>query len=140
MKNTFLLIISLAFVACNSIKKPLESKAKYDILVGGDYGGASFRFYEMVTEENEFKMLLSDDIIKRYVTKNDIKTNNFILVNLGEKDKEGYTIKVTKVQETKTKIILTIKEIDPTTNQIVTNTKPYFIIKVKSKKEIEILD
>ena len=140
MKKILFLFLIISVSACNSVKKPLESKVKYDILVGGDYGGGSFRFYELVTEENEFKMLLSDEIIKKYIKKDDIKTNNFILVNLGEKVKEGYSIKIQKVVETKDKITLTIKELEPKIITIENQTKPYFIIKVKSKKTIEIIE
>lgn len=136
-----LFLFSIIFIsACNSVKKPMESKVKYDVLVGGDYGGGSFRFYELITEDNEFKMLLNDEIIRKYIKKDDIKTNNFILVNLGEKEKEGYTIKIQKVVESKDKITLTIKELEPKIKTIENQTKPYFIIKVKSKKAIEIVE
>lgn len=137
IKRSILFLVFL-LVACNTVKKPMESRVKYDLLVGDDYGGGSFRFYELITEENEFKMLLSDAIIKKYIRKDDIKKNNFILVNLGEKEREGYTIKIKKVIESKDRITLTISELQPSTTTLETPTKPYFIIKVKSKKTIEI--
>jgi hypothetical protein len=56
---------------------------------------------------------------------------------LGEKNKEGYTIIVDKIEEQKDKIILSIKEIEPQTTNLVT-TSPCYVIKVKSKKTIEI--
>jgi hypothetical protein len=140
MKKYYFLILTLVLVACNAVKKPMESRQKYDLLVSGDYGGGAFRFYELITEENEFKMLLSDDIIKKYIRKDDIKDNNFILINLGEKAKEGYTIKIKKVVESKDKITLTISEVEPKSATIETPTKPYFVLKVKSKKSIEILE
>lgn len=140
MKKALFLFLIITVSSCNSVKKPMESKVKYDVLVGGDYGGGSFRFYELITEENEFKMLLNDEIIKKYIKKDDIKTNNFILVNLGEKEKEGYSIKIQKVVESKDKITLTIKELEPKIKTIENQTKPYFIIKVKSKKAIEIIE
>lgn len=138
MKKYSLLFIVLALTSCSSTKKPMESKPLYDVLFGSDYGGGSFQFYEIISEENEFKMLLGDDMIKQYVKKDDIKTNNFILVNLGEKSSGGYTIKVEKIKELKDKIEVTIKEIPPSGMSISVMTKPCYVIKIKSKKPIEI--
>jgi hypothetical protein len=82
-------------------------------------------------------MLLKDKMIKPYITKEEIDSCNFILINLGEKSKEGYTIKVETIEEVNDKIILSIKEIEPQTTNLVT-TSPCYVIKVKSKKTIEI--
>lgn len=138
MKKYSLLFIVLVLTSCTSNKKPMESKPLYDVLFGSDYGGGSFQFYEIISEENEFKMLLGDEMIKPYVKKDDIKTNNFILVNMGEKSSGGYTIKVEKVKELKDKIEVTIKEIPPSGMSTSVMTKPCYVIKIKSKKPIEI--
>ena len=82
-------------------------------------------------------MLLKDKMIKPYITKEDIDTCNFILINLGEKSKKGFTIKVENIVELKDKIVLSINEIEPQTTNLVT-TSPCFVIKIKSKKTIEI--
>ena len=133
-------IVSLIFLlfSCSSTKPPMISGIKYDVLTGSDYGGASFQFYEIISEEAEFNILLTDDIIKPYVKKEDIKTCNFILVNMGEKKSEGYTLKVQKVEELADKIIITLKEIEPRGNVAQVTTKPCYVIKIKSKKPIEI--
>ncbi len=110
----------------------------YDVLFGSDYGGASFQFYEIVTEENEFNILLTDDMIKPYVKKDDILTCNFILVNMGEKKSGGYTLEVQKVEELADKIIVTLKEVEPKGVATMAVTKPCYVIKIKSKKPIEI--
>ncbi|RAR75391.1 protease complex subunit PrcB family protein [Flavobacterium aciduliphilum] len=128
----------LLFFSCSTQKQPLVSSLKYDILFGNDYGGASFQFYEIITEQDEFTILLTDDMIKPYVKKDDIEKNNFILINLGEKKSKGYTIKIQKIEERSDKIILTIKEIEPKGNVVQTTTNPCFVLKVKSKKPIEI--
>ncbi len=133
-------IVSLVFVlfSCSSTKPPLISGVKYDVLTGSDYGGASFQFYEIISEEAEFNILLTDDIIKPFVNKDDIKTCNFILVNMGEKKTAGYSLKVQKVEELDDKIIVTLKEIEPKGNLAQVVTKPCYVIKIKSKKPIEI--
>lgn len=138
MKKYSLILFVIVLTSCTSTKKPLESKPLYDVLFGSDYGGGSFQFYEIISEENEFQMLLGDDMIKSYVKKEDIKSNNFILINMGEKPSGGYTIKVESIQELEDKIIVTIKEIPP--QEIATSviTKPCYVIKIKSKKTIEI--
>lgn len=138
MKKYSLILFAIILTSCTSTKKPLESKPLYDVLFGSDYGGGSFQFYEIISEENEFQMLLGDDMIKSYVKKEDIKFNNFILINMGEKPTAGFTIKVESIQEFADKIIVTIKEIPP--QEIATSviTKPCYVIKIKSKKTIEI--
>lgn len=133
---TFAFILTL--VACGATKPPMVSGVKYDVLFRSDYGGGAFQFYEIITEKNEFDMLLSDDMIKPYVKKGDIETCNFILVNMGEKKSEGYTLKVQKIEEQKDKIVITLKEIEPKGMVAEVLTKPCYVLKIKSKKTIEI--
>ncbi len=134
-------VIFFVFIlfSCGSTKRPLISKPLYDILYQSDYGGAPFQFYEIITEKKEFDILLNDQIINPYVKKEDIETCNFILINLGEKEKLGYTIEVDKITELKNKIVISIKEIEPKGNSIGIS-KPSSVIKIKSKKTIEIKD
>lgn len=138
MKN--IVIVSLMFMlfSCGSTKPPMLSKPLYDVLFGNDYGGASFQFYEIITEEKEFNMLLKDKMIKPYVKKEDITTCNFILVNIGEKQQEGYTIEVNNIEELPDKMVVSIKEIAPKSTAIANTTNPCYVIKIKSKKTIEI--
>jgi len=138
IKKIALASLFLVLFSCSSTKQPIVSAVKYDILFGSDYGGASFQFYEIISEKDEFNILLTDDMIKPYVKKNDIETCNFILVNMGEKNKEGYTLKVQKVEELPDKILVTLKEIEPRGNVAQVTTKPCYVIKIKSKKPIEI--
>ena len=113
------------------------AKPLYEILFRNDFGGAGFQFYEIISEKDEFNILLVDDLIKPYVRKTDIETCNFILINLGEKQAKGFTIEVTNIEELPDKIIITIKEIAPKNNALEV-TKPCYVIKIKSKKAIEI--
>lgn len=135
-----IVIVSLVFMlfSCGSTKPPMLSKPLYDLLFGSDYGGASFQFYEIITEEKEFNMLLKDKMIKPYVNKEDITTCNFILVNIGEKQQEGFTIEVNTIEELPDKMVVSIKEIAPKSTSIANTTNPCYVIKIKSKKPIEI--
>lgn len=125
--------------SCSSSKKATENQL-YKVLVTSEYGGGSFRFYEIITEQKEFNMLLGDEEIKEFVKPGDIKTANFILVNLGEKNNGGYGIKVESVVEEADKIVVSIKETEPKSGSNVTMalTNPYAVIKINSKKPIEI--
>ncbi len=134
--GTILLVITL--FSCSSSKPPMISEPMYDVLFGSEYGGASFQFYEIVSDEKEFNILLTDEMIKPYVKKEDIETCNFILVNMGEKKSGGYTLEVQKVEELADKVIVTLKEIEPKGVATMAVTKPCYVIKIKSKKPIEI--
>lgn len=138
IKKIVIASLFLVLFSCSSTKPPLISAVKYDVLFGSDYGGASFQFYEIISEKDEFNILLTDDMIKPYVKKEDIETCNFILVNMGEKKSEGYTLKVQKVEELPDKIVVTLKEVEPRGTVTQVTTKPCYVLKIKSKKPIEI--
>lgn len=134
-----ILLILTALYSCSTSKKTVENQL-YKVLISEEYGGGNFRFYEIITEPKEFKMLLGDDKIRKFVKADDIKTSNFILVNLGEKTHGGYDIEVVNVEEKADKVVVTIKEIEPKKGSNVTMaiTNPYAVIKINSKKPIEI--
>jgi hypothetical protein len=142
-KNSIVLLFTFLFFSCGS-KKPivLEEKKLYDILLRKEEGGAKFRFYEIISEEKEFRMIANDEYIKPYLEKEEFKKSNFILVNLGLKDKSGYEIRIDKAVETANKISLRITELEPknTENTISGDFTPNFVIRVKSKKAIEIIE
>ncbi|MEO0038794.1 MAG: hypothetical protein RIQ59_2005 [Bacteroidota bacterium] len=137
--KTIIILFFFALISCNSARKPLLSKPLYEILFNSDNGGAPFQFYEIVTETKEFSMLLKDKKIKPYVKKEDINSCNFILVNMGEKSKLGYIISIENIEELSDKIIIKIKEIEPQLATASQTTKPCSVIKIKSKKAIEII-
>lgn len=139
MKKIILLLFTIIFCACSSVKPPESSFTSYDILYSREQDGATFQFYEIITEESEFQMLLKDPIISPYLNKSDIKTCNFILVNLGEKSSGGWTIKVEKVKIEKDKVEVVIKEIPPKGIATTVMTTPNFVLRIKSKKPIEII-
>lgn len=139
MKKLIPILLLTVLYSCSTTKKVVENKL-YSVLVSSEYGGGNFRFYEIITETKEFKMLLGDEEIKKFVKPDDIKTSNFILVNLGEKNNGGYGVEVESVVEEVDKIVVTIKEIEPKKGSNVTMaiTNPYAVIKINSKKQIEI--
>jgi hypothetical protein len=143
MKKIILIFSAVFFFSCGS-KKPvvIEKKTLYDIMLRKEEGGAKFRFYEIISEEKEFKMIFKDEFIKPYLEKEEFKKSNFILVNLGLKSKMGFQIQIDKAEEKADKIILKITEVEPKNSEdaVSGSFTPNFVIRVKSKKTIEIIE
>jgi hypothetical protein len=143
VKKAIVIFCAVLFSSCFS-KKPtvLENKVLYDILLRKEDGGAKFRFYEIITEEKEFKMISKDKFIGPYLEKDEFQKSNFILINLGLKNKMGYQIKIEKAEEKINKIVLKITEVEPKNieNATIGDFTPNYVIRVKSKKPIEILE
>ncbi|RZJ67297.1 MAG: protease complex subunit PrcB family protein [Flavobacterium sp.] len=135
---TAFLILFLA--ACSSTKKTAGTLPLYEVLTSKSDGGGNIRFYEVVSTSDEFRMLLGDENLKRKIKPDDINSANFIILNMGEKRSGGYSIDVEKVEETADKIVVTVKETKPDEDSMTTQaiTYPYAIVKINSKKTIEI--
>jgi hypothetical protein len=138
MKKITLILLTLLLVSCGvSSTKNAGTKPLFEILTQQNDGGASIRFFEILTEENEIAMLQNDDKLKNKIHPNDIQTSNFIVLNMGEKTSEGCKISIESVVETEKNIIVTVKEISPetttATQEIMT---PFSVVKINSKKEI----
>lgn len=116
-------------------KKPL-----YEMLSQQSDGGATIRFFEILTDSKEIVMLRGDKNIKQEITDADLKNANFLILNMGEKKSGGYSIGIEKVEETDEKLIFTVKETEPKPGEMVTQniTYPYAIIKINSKKPIDV--
>ena len=140
MKRIVVLVCVLVLASCSSTKNSSIDTSLYKVLISSEYGGGSFQFYEIITEQKEFNMMLGDDELKKLIKPTDIQTANFILLNLGEKTSGGYSVEVVKVEELSDKIVVTVKENAPQSGQMATTamTNPYTVVKVNSKKPIEI--
>lgn len=140
MKSITLLLLTLILVSCGSSKTITNTAPNglFEILSQQDNGGASIRFFEILSQPNEIAMLQYDDKLKHKINTNDIQNSNFVILNLGEKTSKGYSINVESVVETEKNIIVTLKEISPKENTTSTQeiTTPYSILKINSKKEI----
>jgi len=138
MKKIAFALLTVFLVSCSSSKKPAESNSLFEVLTQQPDGGASIRFFEILSESKEIAMLQNDEKLKNKIHPNDIQTSNFVVLNMGEKETGGYKIGVESVVETDKNIIITVKETIPETNAMVTQvmTYPYCIVKINSKKEI----
>lgn len=139
MKKAVLFILALILVSCGASSSKTSGKnVLYEVLTQQTDGGASIRFFEILSEENEIAMLQNDEKLKEKIKTNDIQTSNFIVLNMGEKTSGGYKIGIESVVETDKNIIITIKETTPQSGSMVTQeiTTPYCVVKINSKKEI----
>lgn len=138
-KGICLLAIACMF-SCSSSKNT-ASKPLYEVLNYNNDGGANIRFYEILTEPNEIKMLMSDKTLKHKIKSEDMEKSNFIILNMGELPEGNYTVEITKVEETATNIILHVKEMKPkrlNPNPDGVFVYPYSVVKINSKKPIVI--
>ncbi len=139
MKKYFLILLIIIVSSCSSVISKDATKPLYEILTVQKDGGASIRFFEILSEEREIKMLLGDDNLKKKIIPNDINTCNFVILNMGEQNTNGNSIGVERVEEKADKIIITTKENKSNSNTITVDyLYPYTIVKVNSKKEIVI--
>lgn len=137
MKKIAIVCITLILISCGSTTKNVKMPL-YEVLTQQNDGGAKIRFFEVLSETREIKMLLNDDNLKKKIKPTDVNTCNFIILNMGEKNANGYSITIASIEETTDKVIITTKEKEPTTVQSAEPlfVYPYSIVKINSKKEI----
>lgn len=140
MKKLIFLFVGVIAIGCRTSKPDNSNKPLYEVLTQQNNGGASIRFFEILTESREIKMLQNDENLRKKIKPEDINTSNFIILNMGEKNSGGYSITVDKVEETADKIIVTVKENEPKSGGVATSvmSNPYTIVKINSKKPIVI--
>jgi len=137
MKVFIAYIAVLLMTSCITVKKN-EAKPLFEIFSENSNGGSKIEFYEILTEPNEFIVLLNDPELKGLVKPKDIETSNFLILNLGEKSTGGYSIGVESAKETDANIVVKIKKTSPEAGENVTYafTNPFTIVKINSKKPI----
>lgn len=141
MKKGLSVFIIFFLIGCSTKRSTTESKPLLEILTAQEDGGATIRFFEILTEEKEIKMLQNDALLKNKISAQDLLTANFVILNMGEKNTLGHTIDVKSVEETQDKIIITVRDVAPKTASVAENEVfyyPYSILKINSKKEISI--
>ena len=140
MKKAILIACTILIAACSTQKVVKSDHPLYDVLLQSDQDGAPIQFYEILSEANEIKMLLSDPDLRNKIDDDDIETSSYLILNMGEKTSGGYSIGIESVVEEADKIIVTVKEIKPAEGAMTTSvmTYPFAVVKINSKKKIEI--
>lgn len=137
MKKIVAVLGVFVLISCGA-KKTSGSTALYEVLTEQSNGGGNIKFFEILTEPNEIKMLENDPLLADKMKQTDIGNSNYVILNMGEKNTSGYSIGVEKVEETDKNIIITVKENSPTPDAMVMQviSYPYTVVKIHSKKEI----
>ncbi|WP_125722838.1 protease complex subunit PrcB family protein [Flavobacterium ustbae] len=137
MKKVISILAVFVLISCGA-KKTSAATGLYEVLTVQSNGGGNIKFFEILTEPNEIKMLENDPLLADKVKNSDTNTSNYVILNMGEKNTSGYTIDVVNVEETDKNIIITVKENNPAkdamTMQVI--SYPYTVVKINSKKEI----
>ncbi len=138
MRKYFLIIGAIVLYSCSSTKNT-ASKPLYEVLVVNNDGGANIKFYEILSEPKEIKMLLGDETLSKLIKSDDIANSSFLVLNTGPTKESLNRVKVEKVVETPTEIEVYLKDtqknLEPTMIDDMTKY-PYTVVKVNSKKPI----
>ncbi|HEY0045089.1 MAG TPA: protease complex subunit PrcB family protein [Flavobacterium sp.] len=141
MKKVIVLFSIIMMLSCSSTKTGVAGKKPlYEILTEQGDGGATIRFFEVLTESKEIEMLQNDETMQKKIQEADLQNATFLILNMGEKTTGGYKIGVENVEETADKVIVTVKDINPEPGSMVTQafTYPYTVVKINSRKPIEV--
>lgn len=140
MRKFLSLVLIIILFSC-STNKNTASKVLYEVLVVNNDGGANIKFYEVLTESKEIKMLLGDETLAKLIKPKDINESSFLILNTGPTKEPYNRMKIEKVVETDSQIEVYLKDtqknleataIDDTTKY------PYTVLKINSKKPIVI--
>lgn len=133
-----MLVIAGILFSCGASKNNLAPKPLYEVLIQKSNDGAKVRFFEIISQPDEFTMIKSDPELKDKIEPNAIDHANFLILSMGEKPTGGYSIGIDNVKETDKNIIVSVKETEPKPGEMATMgfTNPYCVVRINSKKEI----
>jgi hypothetical protein len=140
MRKFLSLVLITMFLACTSTKN-VASKPLFEVLVVNNDGGANIKFYEVLTDSKEIKMLLGDETLAKLIQSKDINESSFLILNTGPTKEPYNRMKIEKVIETETQIEVFLKDSQKNIEQTAiddTTKYPYTVVKVNSKKPIVI--
>jgi hypothetical protein len=139
-KKIILILVIVLLYSCSSTKN-IEKKPLYEVLLVNNDGGANIKFYEVLTEPKEIKMLLSDEALGKKIDSNDITNSNFVILNSGPTIEKSNKISIENVIETPTQIEVYVKDSQKNIEAVQTDDDtlyPYTVVKINSKKPIVI--
>lgn len=134
-----ILVIALLY-SCSSTKN-IDKKPLYEVLLVNNDGGANIKFYEVLTEPKEIKMLLGDETLRKKINANDINNCSFVILNSGPTLENKNKVMIDNVHETATQIEVFVKDSQKNIEAVQTNDDtlyPYTVVKINSKKPIVI--
>jgi len=141
MSKKIILILVIALIYSCSSTKNIEKKPLYEVLLVNNDGGANIKFYEVLTEPKEIKMLLGDQILRKKIKSSDITESNFVILNTGPTLETSNRVVIEKVIETPTQIEVYVIDNQKNIDALQTDYDtlyPYSVVKINSKKPIVI--
>jgi hypothetical protein len=139
-KKIILILVIVTLHSCSSTKN-IEKKPLYEVLLVNNDGGANIKFYEVLTEPKEIKMLLGDETLRKKIDSNDITNSSFIILNSGPTIEVNNKVSIEKVIETPEQIEVYVKDSQKNIDAFQTDDEtlyPYTVVKINSKKPIVI--
>ncbi|NBU82317.1 MAG: hypothetical protein EBS55_11785 [Flavobacteriaceae bacterium] len=140
MKKLISIFIIVLLHSC-STNKNVTTKPLYEVLLINNDGGANIKFYEVLTEPKEIKMLLGDEILRKKIKPSDIAESNFVILNSGPTLENKNKVMIDKVLETTTQIEVYVNDHQKNIETLQTDNEtlyPYTVVKINSKKPIVI--
>ncbi len=137
-KKIISIVVIVLLYSCSSSKNA-ANKPLYEVLMVNNDGGANIKFYEVLTEPKEIKMLLGDETLRKKIKSNDITDCNFVILNTGPTLENNNKVTIEKVTETATQIEVYIKDNQKNIDAVQTDDEtlyPYTVVKINSKKPI----
>jgi fructose-specific phosphotransferase system component IIB len=140
MKKIITIIIIALLYSCSSTKNA-ANKPLYEVLMVNKDGGANIKFYEVLTESKEIKMLLGDETLRKKISSNDITNCNFVILNAGPTVETNNKVAIDRIIETATNIEIYVKDNQKNIDAVETDDEtlyPYTVVKINSKKPVVI--
>jgi len=140
MKKLISIFIIVLLYSCSS-NKNAATKPLYEVLLINNDGGANIKFYEVLTEPKEIKMLLGDETLSKKIDSNDITNSSFVILNSGPTIESNNKVSIEKVIETPLQIEIYVKDSQKNIDAVQTDDDtlyPYTVVKINSKKPIVI--
>ena len=139
MRKYLLAVVIVLLYSCSSTKT--VNKPLYEVLTVNNDGGANIKFYEILTEAKEIRMLLGDETLRKKIKEDDVTNSSFVILNTGPTKETINKLKIEKVVETPTQIEIYVQDTQKNIETRMADEEtvyPYTIVKVNSKKLIVI--
>ena len=139
MKKYLLAVLIVMLYSCSSTKT--VNKTLYEVLTVNNDGGANIKFYEILTEAKEIRMLLGDEALRKKIKEEDVNNSSFVILNTGPTKETSNKLTIERVVETPTQIEIYVNDSQKNIETKMADEEtiyPYTVVKVNSKKPIVI--
>ncbi|MGV3696924.1 protease complex subunit PrcB family protein [Flavobacterium sp.] len=140
MRKYLLVILVVLIYSCSTTKASVN-KPLYEVLVVNNDGGANIKFYEILSEPKEIKMLLGDETLAKLIKEKDVAASSFLVLNTGPTKEPYNRMKIERIVENDNQIEVYLKDTQKNLEQTQiddTAKYPYTVVKINSKKPIVI--